>query len=260
MALRSSLSKVDVRALSPMASFDEDQAPFSPKMEDDVVVSTTNVATEAGYLAKHTSYTVRLRCPVTKRDWTLSTRYSAVLAFRTSLASLFAAYNQTHPKLKDRLARELLLQLAWLLDTPFPPKRLDSEASWVVAERTKAFRVFFCRLVDSKIHLIDLAHDASSLPALWIQLVTVVQSFMAAPPMLSVSYQKVPAIVRCPDHVDCSICLAPFSEADLSVPGVVVKTRCSHVFHQGCLAKWMQSQPSCPICRDHVDAMVGLYM
>ncbi|OQR91555.1 hypothetical protein ACHHYP_04583 [Achlya hypogyna] len=251
-------SKVDARALSPIFSATPSPT-FAGKQADDVVVVASTVSTETGYLGKHTQYRVTVRCPVTKARWTIPTRYSAVLAFRTSLQSLFAAYNATHPKLKDRLARELLLQLAWLLDTPFPPKRLDADASWVIAERSKAFRTFFCRLVDSKIHLIDATAD---LPALWLRLVDVVQTFLIAPKdqLLRVVYEKVPAVVRCPDHGDCSVCLGPFAETELTVPGSVVKTRCGHVFHQECLAQWMQSHPSCPICRHQVDAMVGLYM
>ncbi|OQS01011.1 hypothetical protein THRCLA_05799 [Thraustotheca clavata] len=247
--------KVSARSLYPVQSPINSQV-FSPKSDDDVIITTSIETKDAGYASKYIKYHVLLRCPITKRSWTVTTRYSAVLAFREALNILFVNYMQTKPVIKDNLVRELLLQLAWLLDAKFPPKRFDSEANWVTAERAAAFRTFFCRLIDSKLHLVDPA--ATSVDATWMKFVKLVQTFLQVPTnMLNVEYEKVNAVVRCPDCNDCSICLAPFSEDDLSVPGVVVKTQCGHVFHQGCLAQWMGLHASCPICRHDVDSMVG---
>ncbi|KAE8655772.1 putative Ribosomal protein L34e superfamily protein [Hibiscus syriacus] len=43
---------------------------------------------------------------------------------------------------------------------------------------------------------------------------------------------------------DCSICLEEFKEdeEDSEMP-------CKHVFHSGCVEKWLQMNGSCPICR-----------
>ena len=40
----------------------------------------------------------------------------------------------------------------------------------------------------------------------------------------------------------CSICLNAEQEA-------MVKTKCSHIFHSKCLAKWVIQKTTCPMCR-----------
>jgi len=56
---------------------------------------------------------------------------------------------------------------------------------------------------------------------------------------------------------ECTICyegLISTTDEELCV----VKTPCDHLYHKHCLASWLQSHRSCPICRtDLVDAVVG---
>lgn len=49
------------------------------------------------------------------------------------------------------------------------------------------------------------------------------------------------------DHtVQCAICLLDFVEGD----GIHRLPRCDHIFHQGCIAKWLDHQHNtCPLCR-----------
>ncbi|XP_027769347.1 E3 ubiquitin-protein ligase RING1-like [Solanum pennellii] len=43
---------------------------------------------------------------------------------------------------------------------------------------------------------------------------------------------------------DCVICFE-----ELGKEGEVMCTPCSHVFHEDCIAKWLEKGNSCPICR-----------
>mmetsp|Transcript_36504 Transcript_36504/g.64306 ORF Transcript_36504/g.64306 Transcript_36504/m.64306 type:complete len:557 (+) Transcript_36504:174-1844(+) len=44
----------------------------------------------------------------------------------------------------------------------------------------------------------------------------------------------------------CAICLEAYQEGEL-----LTALRCSHFFHIGCLARWMQRATVCPLCRTH---------
>ncbi|XP_073152002.1 RING-H2 finger protein ATL73-like [Henckelia pumila] len=43
----------------------------------------------------------------------------------------------------------------------------------------------------------------------------------------------------------CVVCLGEFMEGQ----GVRVLPECSHAFHSSCIDRWVDSNPSCPICR-----------
>ena len=45
---------------------------------------------------------------------------------------------------------------------------------------------------------------------------------------------------------DCSVCCGT---VDLLVYGEGITTECNHIFHNKCLAKWLLTQNSCPLCR-----------
>ena len=47
------------------------------------------------------------------------------------------------------------------------------------------------------------------------------------------------------DDVDCCpVCLNSYAASDL-----VIELPCAHVFHEQCIARWLQQEPSCPQCR-----------
>ncbi|XBJ28027.1 hypothetical protein VPH35_005192 [Triticum aestivum] len=48
--------------------------------------------------------------------------------------------------------------------------------------------------------------------------------------------------------VVCAICL----EALVGGAECSEVTACRHVFHRGCLALWIKSKGTCPLCREHV--------
>ncbi|EQC30193.1 hypothetical protein SDRG_12045 [Saprolegnia diclina VS20] len=236
-----------IAAPSPSIAF----APLlaAPPASPDARVRTSIGTKAAGYAGKYVQYHVMLVCPVTRRRWSVTKRYSAMLAFRTALQKLYASY--------ARGDDPLLLQLASLLETPFPPKRLDPEAGWVIDERCIAFRTFCDRVLDTKAHLFQLA-SASALPPVWATYIALAQAFLEVPPsMLSMAFQSRTSL---PNETECSICLVPFSRDDFGIPGVVVETQCTHVFHQGCIAEWMETAATCPICRHRIESIVGLFL
>jgi hypothetical protein len=57
---------------------------------------------------------------------------------------------------------------------------------------------------------------------------------------------------NCHGHGDdsnacCSICLNAEQEAEQEE---MVKTKCAHIFHSKCLAKWVIQKTTCPMCRN----------
>ena len=64
---------------------------------------------------------------------------------------------------------------------------------------------------------------------------------------------------HCHGHGDdsnarCSICLkclnAEQEEEDKEEEEEMVKTKCAHIFHSKCLAKWVIQKTTCPMCRN----------
>lgn len=50
------------------------------------------------------------------------------------------------------------------------------------------------------------------------------------------------------EHVDCAVCLSKFGERD----EVIRVMRCEHVFHKGCLDRWLVSRmPRVLFAEDH---------
>lgn len=56
-------------------------------------------------------------------------------------------------------------------------------------------------------------------------------------------YSSVPP----PPGSECAICMTPIEEGDDSV-----MTPCQHPFHKECLARWLEEDMICPICRAHL--------
>jgi hypothetical protein len=46
---------------------------------------------------------------------------------------------------------------------------------------------------------------------------------------------------------ECAICLE-----DLLVGFEAARLPCSHVYHRGCIAKWLDTRNKCPLCRSQV--------
>ena len=64
---------------------------------------------------------------------------------------------------------------------------------------------------------------------------------------------------HCHGHDDdsnarCSICLkclnAEQEEEDKEEEEEMVKTKCAHIFHSKCLARWVIQKTTCPMCRN----------
>lgn len=52
-------------------------------------------------------------------------------------------------------------------------------------------------------------------------------------------------------HHECAICLdaVDVSKADAHVKNI----ECDHCFHKPCLARWIATSPTCPLCRHQVN-------
>jgi hypothetical protein len=53
----------------------------------------------------------------------------------------------------------------------------------------------------------------------------------------------------------CPICLEHLKECDIEDSpdmGAVIKIKCGHVFHSGCVREWFEKKRSCPVCRTGV--------
>ena len=58
-------------------------------------------------------------------------------------------------------------------------------------------------------------------------------------------------VARIVEHAtECGICLERLESID------IVVTRCQHAFHHGCLQRWIDMQPVCPICRQNIQELV----
>ncbi|GMJ04134.1 hypothetical protein HRI_004082600 [Hibiscus trionum] len=69
-------------------------------------------------------------------------------------------------------------------------------------------------------------------------------SKLGQPPASKASIEAMPRIKVKESGGDCSICLEEFEvgEEAREMP-------CKHVFHSGCIEKWLQIHGSCPVCR-----------
>jgi hypothetical protein len=56
-----------------------------------------------------------------------------------------------------------------------------------------------------------------------------------------------PPLILCMTPEDCSICLNSITPEEM-----LYDIPCGHFFHQSCLSKWLDRQPSCPLCRANI--------
>lgn len=47
-------------------------------------------------------------------------------------------------------------------------------------------------------------------------------------------------------HCECSICYEKHTTHS------IVKLKCNHIFHKDCIYKWIENNPSCPLCRKNL--------
>lgn len=57
------------------------------------------------------------------------------------------------------------------------------------------------------------------------------------------------------DDDSCVVCL---ENLDVMVAEKIVRMRCSHVFHKGCIVEWLKNSHVCPLCRFEMPAMESL--
>ena len=50
---------------------------------------------------------------------------------------------------------------------------------------------------------------------------------------------------------DCPICYEKMTSSNM------IKTSCKHEFHRSCLERWMEENPSCPMCRTDIRPTTG---
>ncbi len=48
---------------------------------------------------------------------------------------------------------------------------------------------------------------------------------------------------------NCTICLEPLSEDEATYA-----LNCNHTYHRDCITRWLHQHPTCPLCREPVDA------
>ena len=66
-------------------------------------------------------------------------------------------------------------------------------------------------------------------------------------PKAAVGYFPFPTYHMCKfrkEYSQCAICLD-----DMAAPMRVARLRCRHAFHEQCIAKWLQTSQTCPVCR-----------
>jgi len=66
------------------------------------------------------------------------------------------------------------------------------------------------------------------------------------PPASEKAIQSLDSCVACDESTRCPICLSDLEEA--------TKMPCGHLFHNGCLLKWLRAHNTCPVCRTTVEA------
>jgi hypothetical protein len=56
----------------------------------------------------------------------------------------------------------------------------------------------------------------------------------------------------------CSVCLEEISSQETQTTSgekAAVRTNCNHIFHNGCVQQWLETNDSCPLCRANVTEM-----
>uniref|UniRef100_A0A7N0U1U7 RING-type domain-containing protein n=1 Tax=Kalanchoe fedtschenkoi TaxID=63787 RepID=A0A7N0U1U7_KALFE len=67
-----------------------------------------------------------------------------------------------------------------------------------------------------------------------------------------INLQRVKLNGKSVDNGACAICLDEFAAA--GERSSVMRTPCSHLFHEKCIKKWLEKKPNCPLCRSRMAA------
>ncbi|OQR80873.1 hypothetical protein ACHHYP_20852 [Achlya hypogyna] len=189
------------------------------------------------------SYVLLAVCPRTKAWWIFHRRYSHFHALRKELVTL--------RRLCQPVAglQCLLRALDGALTAAFPRKRLlvTVTSPTVVAERLHSLQLFAAQLtllraVCSTEETKGLTHEALGILH---HIGALMDSFLQAPAHLR-HLRNTEGLFKASSKDDCSICLEPVG-SDWSSPTLVLP--CHHRFHELCLAKWFETEPTCPLCR-----------
>ncbi|XP_050893801.1 NEP1-interacting protein-like 2 [Lathyrus oleraceus] len=56
-------------------------------------------------------------------------------------------------------------------------------------------------------------------------------------------------VTKLRDILCCTICMDEFEFDDINETSNICTMPCSHVFHEQCIVKWLQTSNTCPLCR-----------
>lgn len=60
-----------------------------------------------------------------------------------------------------------------------------------------------------------------------------------------IQFEKVPYTPS--QNNSCSICFEEYKKRE-----EIVRLKCNHYFHEGCITVWIDYNPSCPMCRNNL--------
>ncbi|KAF0712729.1 Aste57867_4701 [Aphanomyces stellatus] len=214
-----------------------------------------------------TMYTLIVSCVATKTWWIIQRRYRQFFALKKQLLKL-----QTQAKAKAALV-ELHTLLAPLFAIAFPKKSLRLDTDAMVAERQEAFNNITTTLMQLRAACVValLRPDINEILA-WelTALVDLLAVFLDVPARqkdeehhrLSSPEHDVACCHVSDDDDDemCSICLLTrsrvqsrcvhFAVVDEEESESVLSLTCGHSFHESCVAKWLETNMVCPMCRE----------
>ncbi|OQR92454.1 hypothetical protein THRCLA_08699 [Thraustotheca clavata] len=201
----------------------------TPKV--DIHVSIGSGQTLFGY---YVQYKCTLTCPLTCRSWSITKRFSEMLAFRNSLEKL----QSSTPLLEE------------VITLPFPKKHLDAEKPHIIAARIKGFEVFLRHLVALYAHCLLPTTDSP------LNLSEMLQEFLDVPnDIQNIKFEAAPSVCE----KECTICLDSFDHDQVHEPGTILKLACGHFFHRECLHDWFTQAMTCPMCRGPITHLTAIY-
>ncbi|OQR92455.1 hypothetical protein THRCLA_08698 [Thraustotheca clavata] len=216
-----------------------------PSLLHDIDVSAS-VAAKGGEV--FTQFNVTITCPFTREFWAFHKRYSDFYRFRESLKLILNA--ATTPT-------SLSVRLNELIQTPFPSKHLRPLRNKVMLERALLFQYFLVKTIEFRDSCSKLITETPTAAFTAKRYVSLISDFLGIHDVPQIGYeQTTPAIME----ETCAICLDEFNAEDLVDGTHVVSLPCNHVYHQTCVGQWLRAKKSCPLCRDPVRQITGLYL